>query len=47
MDEKQLKTIPYITFAVLEAKYKRLIQRLVLVLVATNIFYIILLLRVI
>ena len=42
MDEKELKTIPYVTYAVLEAKYKRLIKRLLWVLAGTNIFWIIL-----
>lgn len=43
MDEKELKTIPYIVYKVLEAKYQRYIKRLLLALLGTHLFYIILL----
>ena len=42
MDEKELKTIPYVTYAVLEAKYKKLIKKLLWALAGSNIFWIIL-----
>ncbi len=40
--EKELATIPYIVYAVLEAKYKKLIQRLLWALGLTNLFWFIL-----
>lgn len=40
--EKELATIPYIVYAVLEAKYQKLIQRLLWALAGTNLFWIIL-----
>lgn len=39
MNDKELSTIPYVVYKVLEAKYERLIKRLVLALVLTNVFY--------
>lgn len=33
MDEKELKTIPYIVYEVLKAKYEKLIKRLTLALI--------------
>lgn len=38
----ELKTIPYVVYKVLEAKYKRIIHRLTLALVLTNLFWFIL-----
>ena len=46
-DEKELATVPYIVYSVLKAKYKKVIKWLLWALVGTNIFYLILLLRVI
>lgn len=43
MDEKELKTIPYVVYKVLEAKYQRHETRLLLALIITHLFYIILL----
>mgnify|MGYP006976624198 CR=1 FL=1 len=42
MDEKELKTVPYIAYKVSEAKYKKLIKRLLWALAGTNLFWIIL-----
>lgn len=42
MDEKELKTVPYIVYKVLEAKYKKLIKTLLWALAGTNLFWIIL-----
>ena len=43
MDEKDLRTVPYILYKIAEAKYKRIIFRLTLALVMSNLFFIILL----
>lgn len=43
MDDKELETIPYVVYKVLEAKYEKLIKRLSLALVCTHIFYLFLL----
>jgi hypothetical protein len=42
MNEKELKTIPYVVYKVLEAKYKKLIKRLLWALGITNLFWFIL-----
>lgn len=42
MDEKELSTIPYVVYKVLEAKYERLIKRLAFALGLTNTFWFIL-----
>ncbi|MBO5955412.1 MAG: hypothetical protein J6Q10_01265 [Clostridia bacterium] len=42
MDEKELKTIPFVVFKVLEAKYQKRIKTLLWALLATHLFYIIL-----
>lgn len=42
MDEKELKTVPYIVYKVLEAKYQKRIKQLLWALAVTNFFWIIL-----
>ena len=42
MDEKELKTIPYVVYKVLEAKYEKRIKNLLWALFGTHLFYIIL-----
>ena len=42
ISEKELATVPYIVYAMLEAKYKKLIKRLLWALAGTNLFWIIL-----
>ena len=42
MNEKELKTIPYVVYKVLEAKYKMLIKKLTLALVFSLILNLIL-----
>lgn len=39
MDDKELETIPYVVYKVLEAKYEKLIKKLTLALIGTNLFY--------
>ncbi len=41
-EKKELATIPYIVYAVSEAKYKKLIKKLLWALAGTNLFWIIL-----
>lgn len=41
-EEKELATIPYIVFAVSEAKYQKQIKQLLWALAGTNLFWIIL-----
>lgn len=43
MDDKELETIPYVVYKVLEAKYEKLIKRLTFALVSTHIVYLLLL----
>jgi hypothetical protein len=42
MDEKELSAVPFVVLKVLEAKYKKLIKRLLWALAGTNLFWIIL-----